>query len=47
MDKEALIKILQKVLQTDEDLSFLDKLQETELETLVSRIRERVENNKD
>lgn len=44
MNEEDLVRILQKVLNTDEDLSFLLKLQKTELETLVARIRERVEN---
>ena len=47
MNKENLIQILQKVLKTDEDLSFLLKLQKNELETLVARIREQVENSND
>jgi len=44
MNKENLVRILQKVLNTDEGLTFLLKLQKTELETLVARIREQVEN---
>ncbi|QTA87715.1 hypothetical protein [Desulfonema magnum] len=43
MTKEKLIEILQRVLKTDADLSFLLKLEVTELETLVACIRDRVE----
>ena len=43
MEKEDLIGIIQKVLKSDADLSFLLKLKKTELETLVACIRDRVE----
>ena len=43
MTKEKLIEILNRVLKTEADLEFLLKLDETELETLVAVIRDRVE----
>jgi len=43
MTKEELIEILKRVLKTESDLEFLLKLDETELETLVAVIRNRVE----
>ena len=43
MTKEELIEILNRVLKTESDLEFLLKLDETELETLVAVIRDRVE----
>ena len=43
MTKEKLIEILNRVLKTESDLEFLLKLDETELETLVAVIRDRVE----
>ncbi len=43
MTKEKLIEILQRVLKTDADLSFLLKLEVTELENLVACVRDRVE----
>ena len=43
MTKEKLIEILNRVLKTESDLDFLLKLDETELETLVAVIRDRVE----
>jgi len=43
MTKEELIEILNRVLKTEADLEFLLKLDETELETLVAVIRDRVE----
>ena len=43
MTKEKLIEILNRVLKTESDLEFLLKLDETELETLVAVIRNRVE----
>ena len=43
MTKERLIEIIQNILDTDIDLTFLLKLTETELETMVACIRERVE----
>jgi len=41
--KEELIKILKRVLKTESDLEFLLKLDETELETLVAIVRDRVD----
>ena len=43
MDKEKIIEIIQGILDTDADLSFLTKLEQEELETLAACIRERVE----
>ena len=43
MTKERLIEILQGILNTDIDLSFLKQLKENEIETLVACIRERVD----
>jgi hypothetical protein len=43
MTKEKLIEILNRVLKTEADLEFLLKLDESELETLVAVIRDRVE----
>jgi hypothetical protein len=43
MTKEKLIEIIQGILQTDVDLSFLLQLKERELETLIACIRERVD----
>jgi len=43
MDKERLIEIVQGILNTDADLSFLLQLQEDELEVLVASIRERID----
>ena len=43
MTKEELIEILKRVLKTESDLGFLLKLDESELETLVAVIRDRVE----
>ena len=43
MTKEELIEIIKRVLKTESDLEFLLKLDETELETLVAVIRDRVE----
>jgi len=39
MNKEKLIETIRRVLGTGNDLSFLMKLTETELETLVASIR--------
>ncbi len=44
MTKEQLIEIVKKLLEIDSDLNFLSKLSKSELETLVSAIRNRVEN---
>ena len=43
MTKEELIEILKRVLKTESDLEFLLKLDDSELETLVAVIRDRVE----
>ncbi len=43
MTKEELIEILKRVLKTESDIGFLLKLDESELETLVAVIRDRVE----
>jgi hypothetical protein len=43
MTKEKLIEIIQNILKTDIDLSFLLQLKQKELEILVACIRERVE----
>jgi len=43
MDKEKLIEIIQGILNSDIDLSFLLKLKQKELETLVACVRERVD----
>jgi len=43
MTKEQLVEIVTKLLQTDADLDFLAKLSKSELETLVSADRNRVE----
>jgi hypothetical protein len=43
MTKEKLIAIIQRILKTESDLSFLSQLKVPELETLVACIRERVE----
>jgi hypothetical protein len=43
MTKEQLIETIKRILNTDLDLSFLRKLTEKELETLVASIRERVD----
>ena len=47
MTKEKLIDIMQGILETDVDLSFLLQLKESELETLVACIRERVDQTRD
>ncbi len=43
VSKEKLIEILQSVLQTDIDLSFLTALKKPEIETLVACVRNRVD----
>ncbi len=43
MEKEKLIKTIQRLLQTDTCLGFLKKLNEHELESLVACIREKVD----
>ena len=43
MKKAELIRIIQKVLETDAALDFLRKLEEKELETLVACVRDKVD----
>jgi len=43
MTKEQLIDIFGRLIKTDTDLDFLLKLSKSELETLVSAVRDRVE----
>ena len=43
MTKEILVETLKKILRADCDLGFLVKLNKDELETLVARVRDRVE----
>ena len=42
MKKTKLIEILKNLLKTDTDLSFLLRLEEGELETLIACIRDRI-----
>ena len=44
--RESLIRILQNVLNTDIDLSFLEILKKADLETLVACVRNRVDSSK-
>jgi len=44
MTKEQLIAIIEKLLETDADLDFLSKLSNSEIETLVAVMRDRIEN---
>lgn len=41
--KEQIVEKIKEILKTDVDLDFLLELQKKELETLISRIRYRVE----
>jgi len=43
LPKEQLIKILNGLLRTNADLGFLMKIDQSELETLVASIRDRVD----
>ena len=43
IDKAALLEIIKKLLKTDMDLSFLLKLREDDLKTLVGCIRARLD----
>ena len=43
MKKAELIRIIQKVVETDADLDFLRKLEEKELETLIACVRDKVD----
>lgn len=44
MNKEKLIEILKGLLKADVDLNFLLQLKESEIETLVACVRERIDN---
>jgi hypothetical protein len=43
MNKQELIEILQKLLQTDTNLDFLNQLADQHLETLVASVRSRLD----
>ena len=43
MENDELIRILEKVLETDVTLDFLKKLEEEEIETLVACVRSKVD----
>ncbi|MFC1859008.1 hypothetical protein ACFL9U_13450 [Thermodesulfobacteriota bacterium] len=43
MEKTKLVEIIKKLLGVDSDLSFLEKLKKSEIETLVACIRYRVD----
>ena len=43
MTKDKLIETIKRILHTDLDLSFLVKLSEAELETLVACVRDRID----
>ena len=43
MENDELIRILEKVLETDVALDFLKKLEEKEIETLVACVRSKVD----
>jgi hypothetical protein len=45
MEKDELLDILKKILQTDVNLDFLLRLTDDELQTLVACIRSRVDQN--
>jgi len=44
MEKPKLIEIIKKLLDVDADLRFLEKLEISELETIVACIRDKVHN---
>ena len=43
MTKQELIEILEKLLETDVNLDFLQKLDDQEIQTLIACVRSRVE----
>jgi len=43
MTKNQLIKKIVELLRTDNDLSFLTKLEKNEVETLIAHIRDRID----
>jgi hypothetical protein len=44
MTKEELLEKIKKILKTDSDLSFLLQLEQSDVETLIACIRDRVDN---
>jgi hypothetical protein len=44
MNQPELIKTIKKLLNVEDELSFLEKLSTKELETLIAYIRERLDN---
>ena len=44
MEKTKLIEIIKKLVGAETDLGFLEKLEKSELETLVAYIRDKVDN---
>jgi hypothetical protein len=44
--KEKLIQIIKRLLNTDESLSFLNQLEETDLKVLTAAIRERTDKSR-
>lgn len=43
MNKDKLVEIIQDLLKTDHELSFLKELKKEDLETLVACIRDRID----
>jgi len=43
MTKEKLVRIIQELLKTGHDLSFLDELKREDLEKLVACVRDRID----
>ncbi|MBW2127713.1 MAG: hypothetical protein JRH08_19230 [Deltaproteobacteria bacterium] len=43
MTKQELIEILKKLLETDADLDFLQKLDDQEIQTLIACVRSKVD----
>ena len=43
MNREKLVRIIQELLRTDQDLTFLTELKKEQLERLVACIRDRVD----
>jgi len=43
MDNDKLVKIIQDLLKTDDDLDFLKRLKKEDLEKLVATIRDRID----
>jgi hypothetical protein len=43
MNKEKLVRIIQELLRTDQNLDFLTELKREQIETLVACIRDRID----